>query len=49
MYWIENFDKWKSFLGREYYWFIGEFVNEDKGEDIDEWVLKNGYILVVFV
>jgi len=46
-HWIENFDKRKSPLGREYYWLTGEFVNEDKGEDTDEWALKNGYISVV--
>lgn len=46
-HWIENFDKRKSPLGREYYWLTGEFINEDKGEDTDEWALKNGYISVV--
>ena len=25
----------------------GEFVNLDKGEDTDEWALKNGYISIV--
>ncbi len=46
-HWIENFDKRVNPLGREYYWLTGEFVNEDKGEDTDEWALKNGYVSVV--
>jgi broad specificity polyphosphatase/5'/3'-nucleotidase SurE len=33
--------------GRDYYWLAGEFVNQDKGEDTDEWALGNGYISVV--
>ena len=43
----EKFDKRVSPFGKEYYWLSGEFVNEDKGEDTDEWALKNGYISVV--
>ncbi|NND64149.1 MAG: 5'/3'-nucleotidase SurE [Flavobacteriaceae bacterium] len=46
-HWIESFDKRVNPLGREYYWLTGEFVNEDKGEDTDEWALKNGYVSVV--
>lgn len=46
-HWIENFDQRINPLGRKYYWLTGEFVNEDKGEDTDEWALKNGYISVV--
>lgn len=45
--WIENFDKRTNPQGRDYYWLTGEFVNEDKGEDTDEWALANGYISVV--
>jgi broad specificity polyphosphatase/5'/3'-nucleotidase SurE len=33
--------------GRDYYWLAGEFVNQDKGEDTDEWALGNGYVSVV--
>jgi 5'-nucleotidase len=33
--------------GKDYYWLAGEFVNQDKGEDTDEWALENGYISVV--
>ena len=45
--WMEKFDKRKTPQGRDYYWLTGEFVNEDKGEDTDEWALANGYISVV--
>ncbi len=45
--WIEKFDKRQSPQGRDYYWLTGEFVNQDKGEDTDEWALDNGYISVV--
>ncbi|MEN2399761.1 5'/3'-nucleotidase SurE [Flavobacterium sp. MC2016-06] len=45
--WVEKFDKRKTPFGKDYYWLSGEFVNEDKGEDTDEWALKNGYISVV--
>jgi hypothetical protein len=41
--WIEKFDKRQTPQGRDY--VAGEFVNQDKGEDTDEWAL--GYISVV--
>ena len=37
-YWIEEFDKRKNPLGQEYYWLTGKFINEDLGEDTDEWL-----------
>ena len=46
-HWEEEFDKRVNPLGREYYWLTGKFVNEDKGEDTDEWALHNGYVSVV--
>jgi len=46
-HWVEKFDKRTNPLGRDYYWLTGDFVNEDKGEDTDEWALGNGYISVV--
>jgi 5'-nucleotidase len=46
-HWVEKFDKRTNPLGRDYYWLTGDFVNEDKGEDTDEWALENGYISVV--
>ena len=45
--WIEEFDKRTNPMGKEYYWLSGEFVNQDKGEDTDEWALHNGYISIV--
>ncbi|MDR2223407.1 MAG: 5'/3'-nucleotidase SurE [Flavobacteriaceae bacterium] len=45
--WVENFDKRESPHGKEYYWLVGEFVNQDRGEDTDEWALKNGYVSIV--
>ncbi len=45
--WMEKFDKRKTPQGRDYFWLTGEFVNQDKGEDTDEWALANGYISVV--
>ncbi|MGV8993100.1 MAG: 5'/3'-nucleotidase SurE [Flavobacterium sp.] len=45
--WKESFDKRQTPHGRDYYWLTGEFVNEDKGEDTDEWALEHGYISLV--
>ena len=45
--WVEKFDKRKTPQGKDYYWLTGEFVNQDKGEDTDEWALDNGYISIV--
>lgn len=45
--WVEKFDKRQNPQGKDYYWLTGEFVNLDKGEDTDEWALKEGYISVV--
>jgi 5'-nucleotidase len=46
-YWVEEFDKRTNPMGLDYYWLTGNFVNEDKGEDTDEWALSQGYISVV--
>jgi 5'-nucleotidase len=32
---------------RKYYWLTGEFINNDKGEDTDEWALSKGYVSIV--
>ena len=45
--WVEKFDKRQTPFGKDYYWLTGEFVNNDHGEDTDEWALKNGYISIV--
>ena len=46
-YWEEEFDKLTNPQGRDYYWLTGKFVNEDTGQDTDEWALENGYISIV--
>lgn len=46
-FWMEKFDKRQTPQGKDYYWLTGEFVNQDQGEDTDEWALANGYISVV--
>jgi len=46
-HWQEDFDKRTSPQGKLYYWLSGKFVNEDKGEDTDEWALENGYVSLV--
>jgi 5'-nucleotidase len=46
-HWEEKFDKRTNPLGRHYYWLTGEFVNNDKGQDTDEWALQNGYVSIV--
>lgn len=45
--WMEKFDKRQTPQGKDYYWLTGEFINQDHGEDTDEWALKNGYVSVV--
>ena len=45
--WVENFDKRINPHGKEYYWLTGEFVNQDKGEDTDEWALEHGFVSIV--
>ncbi len=45
--WVEKFDKRTTPFGKDYYWLAGEFLNQDKGEDTDEWALQNGFISVV--
>lgn len=45
--WQENFDERADPNGRKYFWLTGKFVNNDQGEDTDEWALANNYISVV--
>ncbi|WP_224485263.1 5'/3'-nucleotidase SurE [Robertkochia aurantiaca] len=45
--WVEEFDKRTNPMGKEYYWLTGRFINQDKGEDTDEWALANGFVSVV--
>ena len=46
-YYAQKFDKRQTPFGKDYYWLTGKFVNEDQGEDTDEWALENGYISIV--
>jgi len=46
-HWLEEFDKRVSPMGKQYYWLSGKFINEDKGEDTDEWALQQGYVSIV--
>jgi len=46
-FWAERFDKRQTPQGKDYYWLTGEFINQDQGEDTDEWALNNGYVSVV--
>jgi 5'-nucleotidase len=45
--WQEEFDRRLDPAGREYFWLTGSFVNQDKGEDIDQWAVDNNYTAVV--
>lgn len=45
--WEEKFDERTDPHNRKYYWLTGEFVNNDHGEDTDEWALKNNYVSIV--
>ncbi|MBL0342492.1 MAG: 5'/3'-nucleotidase SurE [Bacteroidetes bacterium] len=45
--WEEEFDERKDPRGRPYFWLTGKFKNYDKGNDTDEWALKNGFVSVV--
>lgn len=45
--WKENFVERTDPNGRQYYWMTGRFVNDDQGEDTDEWALENGFVSVV--
>ncbi|MFC4391791.1 5'/3'-nucleotidase SurE [Flavobacterium quisquiliarum] len=46
-YYAQKFDKRQTPFGKDYYWLAGKFINEDQGEDTDEWALANGYVSVV--
>ncbi len=46
-HWVEKFDKRTNPRGRDYYWPVGEFINDDVGEDTDESALENGYVSIV--
>lgn len=45
--WEEEFDHRVDPRGRDYYWMVGAFINEDKGGDTDVDALEAGYASVV--
>lgn len=46
-YWGEEFDERIDPYKRRYFWLTGSFINQDKGEDTDEWALQNNYVSIV--
>lgn len=45
--WQEEFDERVDPYGRKYLWLSGKFVNNDKGEDTDEWAIHQNYVSIV--
>ena len=45
--WQEEFDEREDPYGRKYLWLSGKFINNDKGEDTDEWAINNNYASLV--
>jgi 5'-nucleotidase len=45
--WADDYDVRMDPHHKNYYWLTGEFINDDKGKDTDEYALKKGYISVV--
>ncbi len=45
--WKENFVEREDPNGRKYYWLTGRFINDDRGEDTDEWALAHNFVSVV--
>ncbi|MGV3504382.1 MAG: 5'/3'-nucleotidase SurE [Adhaeribacter sp.] len=45
--WEEEFDERRDPHQRRYFWLTGKFVNQDQGEDTDEWALAHNYVSVV--
>jgi 5'-nucleotidase len=43
----EEYERRVDPMGREYFWSTGELVNNDHGQDSDEWALKNNYVSIV--
>lgn len=46
-HWADSFEERQAPGGRTYYWMTGNFTDIDKGEDTDEWALRNDYASVV--
>ena len=46
-HWKERFYKRENPMGKEYFWLTGDFINNDKSNETDEYALKKGYVSVV--
>lgn len=45
--WQEEYDERMDTRNKKYYWLSGKFVNFDRGEDTDEWALRNNFVSIV--
>lgn len=45
--WKERFYKRENPMGKDYYWLTGDFINNDKSNQTDEYALKKGYASIV--
>jgi len=45
--WQEEFDRRIDPFERQYFWLTGSFVNQDTGEDHDEWAIQHNYASIV--
>lgn len=45
-HWHEEFEERIDPIGKPHYWLSGFLVDNDKGEDSDEWALKNNYVSI---
>ncbi|TAE19921.1 MAG: 5'/3'-nucleotidase SurE [Bacteroidetes bacterium] len=46
-HWAEEFEERVDPYNRPYFWLTGKFVNQDNGQDTDEWALAENYVSVV--
>lgn len=46
-HWSDSFEERQAPGGKTYYWMTGNYTDVDKGEDTDEWALRNRYVSVV--
>jgi len=46
-HWAEEFEERTDPYNKTYFWLTGKFVNQDKGQDTDEWALSQNYISIV--
>ena len=46
-HWEEKFCKRENPIGKVYYWLTGDFIDNDKSNETDEFALKNGYASIV--